>query len=217
MNSRVILLASLAFTGLAMAETPRKAPLSKYNGLWTNSPFTTKPVVTGPEAPPNALEDYALLGVSPIPEGYRVTIMNKKTPEERLYIDSGKTVEGFKIVEVVRKAGDPLGTVVRMMSGSVTGTVAFDEKLLTIKAAAPAPAGGARPGLPGQQNPGGPQTPQVLPGQAHPTPSPQLRPRVVPPPTTGGAAPTPQTPQPQGGPGGGRFNRGDRGERRGGR
>ncbi len=214
MKTSVILLASLAVTGLALAETPKKAPITKYSRLWTDSPFTSKPPPVGPAEVANALDDYALLGVSPIPEGYRVTLMNKKNPEERVSVDSGKTVEGFKIVEVTRKAGDPLGTVVRMMSGSLTGTVAFDEKLLTLKTAAPVKPGqqqGAQPGQPGgpQIVPGQPQPqPQPQGGQNHPAPSMQQRPRVVPPPTTG-AAPAPQT---QGGPnaGGGRSNRADR-------
>ena len=212
MNTRAILLASLALTGTTMAEMPRKAPLTTYARLWTDSPFTTKPKQEGPVEGPNILDDYALLGIAPISEGYRVTIMNKKNPEERVFVESGKTVDGFKIVEVIRKAGDPLGTVVRMMSGSVTGTVAFDEKLLTIKTAAPAAPAGARPSQPlqpGQQvQPG---QPQPVPGQ--PGAAPQIRPRVVPPPTTGAA--TPQTPQnnaTQGRPGGS-----GRSDRRGGR
>lgn len=214
MKLRALLIASLALIGVAVAETPKKAPLTKYTRLWTDSPFTSKPPPPeqGPEA--NPLEDYALVGVSPISDGFRVTLMNKKTPDERIYVESGKTVEGFKIIEVVKKAGDPLGTVVRMMSGSMTGTVAFDEKLLTLKTAAPATPGG-RPGQPGQ--PGQPLQPgQIQPGQpgqtvpGQPTAAPQIRPRVVPPPTTG-AAPTPQNTQnTQGGnrPGGG--NRPDR-------
>jgi hypothetical protein len=115
-------------------------------------------------------------------------MMNKKSPEERIYVESGETVEGFKIVEVVPQGGDPLGTVVRMMSGSVTGTVAFDEKLLTLKTAAPAAPAGGRPGQPGQPGvlPGQPGQPnQPVPGQ--PGTVPQIRPRVVPPPTAGAA------------------------------
>ncbi len=155
MKISVILFASLAFTGLVMAETPKKAPSTKYERLWKDSLFTSKPPELRPVEPTNALDDYALLGVSPIPEGYRVTLMNKKNPEERVSVDSGKTVGGFKIVEVSRKPGDPLGTVIRMMSGSLTGTVAFDEKLLTLKTTAPVKPGqqGVQPSVPGQTPP----------------------------------------------------------------
>jgi hypothetical protein len=185
---RLLLLAPV-LAGGAAADVPKKAPLTKYTGLWTNSPFTSKP--PPPEAGPaaNPLEDYTLAGVSPITGGYRVTLLNKKKPEERIIVDSGKTRDGFKILSVTRKPGDPLGTVVRMSSGTVTGTVAFDEKMLTL---AQPPAAAAKPQLPPgvQPQPGQPQ-----PGQQ---PLRQPRPRVVPPPPPGtpGAQPVPQA-QPQ--------------------
>ncbi|MCU0778002.1 MAG: hypothetical protein MUF86_10105, partial [Akkermansiaceae bacterium] len=149
---RIILLLS-ALAGWVAADLPRKAPITKYSGLWTNSPFTSKP--PPPEAGPavNPLEDYTLAGVSPVKSGYRVTLLNKKKPEERIIVESDKPSEGFKILGVTRRAGDPLGTVVRMSSGSVTGTVAFDESLLTLNpppAAAPQQPPGVQPPQPGQ-------------------------------------------------------------------
>jgi hypothetical protein len=179
----------LALTGVAAADLPKKAPLSRYSSLWTNSPFTSKP--PPPEAGPenNPLDDYALIGVSPINDnnGYRVTLINKKKPDERITVDSDETVSGFKILGVTRKPGDPLGTVVRMSSGSMTGTVSFEENLLTV-AAAKAPPQAAPPQVPGQ-----PPQP-VPPGQAQPLRQP--RPRVVPPPAPqAGAAAQPTAPQ----------------------
>ena len=183
-----ILLLSPAFVGWAAADLPKKAPITKYTGLWTNSPFTSKPPPPeqGPAA--NPLEDYALAGVSPISSGYRVTLLNKKKPEERIVVDSDKPSGGFKILAVTRKPGDSLGTVVRMSSGAVTGTVAFDETMLTLT---PPPA------------PNNPQLPpgvQPQPGQPKPQPGQppqrQPRPRVVPPPTP----PTQPQGQPQGQP-----------------
>jgi hypothetical protein len=180
----------LALTGVAAADLPKKAPLSRYVNLWTNSPFTSKP--PPPEAGPenNPLDDYALIGVSPINDnnGYRVTLINKKKPDERITVDSDETVSGFKILGVTRKPGDPLGTVVRMSSGSMTGTVSFEENLLTV-AAAKAPPQAAPPQVPGQ-----PPQP-VPPGQAQPLRQP--RPRVIPPPSApqAGAAAQPTAPQ----------------------
>ncbi len=169
----------LALTGLAAADLPKKAPISRYSSLWTNSPFTSKP--PPPEAGPenNPLDDYALIGVSPISgnNGYRVTLINKKKPDERITVDSDKTVSGFKILGVTRKPGDPLGTVVSMSSGSMTGTVSFDEKLLTVAAAKAPPQ--AAPQVAPPQVPGQPPQP-TPPGQ--PQPLRQPRPRVVPPP-----------------------------------
>ena len=182
--SRILLLA-LALGGPVAAELPRKAPLTKYTGLWTNSPFTSKPppAEAGPIA--NPLEDYALAGVSPVGTGYRVTLLNKKTPTDRITVDSDNPKSDFKILAVTRKSGDPLGTVVRMSSGSLVGNVSFDEKLLTLVAAPAAP----------KVNPIAPKAVPV-PGQP---PQPcgglqrQPRPRVVPPPTTAGTT-QPATP-----------------------
>ena len=163
----------LALTGVAEADLPKKAPISRYTSLWTNSPFTAKPPPPPPGEEVNPLDDYALIGVSPITGSnrYRVTLINKKKPDERITVDSDKTVSGFKILGVTRKPGDPLGTVVRMSSGSMTGTVSFDEKLLTIAVKAPPQVAPQVPGKPPQP---------VPPGQAQPLRQP--RPRVVPPP-----------------------------------
>jgi hypothetical protein len=191
LSNPVLLL--LALTGLAAADLPKKAPISRYTSLWTNSPFTSKPPPPGPGEVADPLGDYALIGVSPITgnDGYRVTLINKKKPDERITVDSNKTVGGFKILGVTRKPGDPLGTVVRMSSGTTTGTVAFDEKLLTVVAAKAPPAQVAPPQVPGQ-----PAQP-VPPGQAQPIRQP--RPRVVPPPApqAGGAPAQPAQPVPQ--------------------
>ena len=170
----------LALAGLAAADVPKKAPFTRYTSLYTNSPFTSKPppAEAGPEN--NPLDDYALIGVSSIglksngDSIYRVTLINKKKPEDRITVDSDNPKSDFKILGVTRKSGDPLGTVVAMSSGSMKGTVAFDEKLLTLaapKAAAPVP----NPAQPGQQ-------PQVQP-DGQPIAQRQPRPRVVPPPT----------------------------------
>ena len=182
---RIVLLA-LALTGWAAADLPKKAPITKYTVLWTNSPFTSKPPPVGATEVANPLGDYSLAGVSPVTGGYRVTLLNKKKPEERIIVESNKPREGFEVLSVSRQPGDPLGTVVRMKSGASIGTVAFEEKFLTL---APPPAAPQNQQLPPGVVPGQPQQPQ--PGQAPPR---QPRPRVVPP-------PTPQQAQPQQPPG----------------
>lgn len=159
-------------------------PINNYSSLWNNSPFTSKPPPpdAGPES--NPLDDYALIGVSPIGQGYRVTLINKKQPTERITVDSGSSRSGFEILGITRKPGNPLGTEVRMRSGSKTGTVSYDEKLLTISAPVAPP----------------PQNPQAVPGlppgvdqNGKPVPQRQPRPRVVPPPAPQAA---PQAAQP---------------------
>lgn len=168
----------LALAGVAAADLPKKAPLNRYSSLWSNSPFTSKPPPANPGEVANPLDDYALIGVSPIGgTGFRVTLINKKKPDERITVDSDKPPkDGFKVLEVIRKAGDPLGTTVRMNSGSMTGSVSFDTKLLTLaaapKAAIPQPGQPPQPPQPGQPpQPIDPNNPQRQP-----------RPRVVPPP-----------------------------------
>lgn len=185
MKLPLISLLFTALTGVAFSDVPKKLPLSTYGTLWNNSPFTTKPppATAGPEN--NPLDDYALLGVSPIGEGkYRVTLINKKKPEDRIMVYSDSTTSEFKILGVTKKAGDPTGTVVSMQSGSMTGTVRFDEKLLTIAAPKPNMVQPGQPPQPGQP------VPQPMPGDVR-----QPRPRVVPPPTPG--QPGQPIPQPQ--------------------
>lgn len=197
MKSFISILTGIALlTAWAAAELPQKPSLSRYTRLWSDSPFTSKPPPQeqGPQA--NPLEDYALIGVSPIGENnYRVTLMNKKQPDERVTVDSNNTRSDFKILGITRKQGDPLGTVVRMSSGAMIGTVTFDEKLLTL-APPPATAPPNQPQLP-------PPVPQ--PGQPNPQEQPaqrKMRTRVVPPPTvntpqTQANQPAVQSPQPR--------------------
>lgn len=187
-NFKFQILLLLALAGaVSAANLPIKPPAERYRTLWTNSPFTAKPPppVDGPVE--NPLDDYSLIGVSSIGgNGHRVTLINKKKPEERITVDSDNPKASFKILGVTRKPGDPLGTVVSMQSGTMKGTVGFDGKLLTLVAAAPpkAPNPQLPPGaVPPNPNPNIPQNPNLPPGARLP------RPRVVPPPTPQAAGP----------------------------
>ena len=187
----------LGVTGWSLAEVPKKRPKSAYAGLWTNSPFTTKPPPAAAAAIANPLDDYALSGVAPIPGGYRVTLLNKKNPEQRIVIPDDTN---FRVIAVNYQTGSPLGTTVRLVTGGKEGVVAFDEKLLTLKAAPAAP-----PQQHQGQPPGAPGVPPAINNQ-NPDPNAprQPRPRTVTPANTGapggGAVPTPTTPAtPQGG------------------
>jgi hypothetical protein len=198
MISKFLITLFLALSGLAVADLPKKIPLTRYTTLWSNSPFTAKPPPPDAVEAVNPLDDYSLLGVSPISAtGYRVTLINKKQPDERITVDSDKSDTSFKILEVIRKSGDPLGTEVRMSSGSMTGKVSFDSKLLVLTPAAP-----PKPVM----NPNGQPVPVMANGQPAPVgqtivngqPVPngqtpvirQPRPRVIPPPTVQAPAPS---------------------------
>lgn len=186
-----LLLTVLALAGTSPAVVPQKAPLSKYARLWSDSPFTSKPVIEG-NLLNNPLEDYTLGGISPVGGGYRVTLLNKKKPDERIYVDPNMTdpKHDFKILGVTLKEGNPLGTVVKLSSGTVTGSVAFDEKYLTLASTA-GPKVVQAPNRPGATYQPQPQpVPQPVPQTGQTTQRPQ-RPRVVPPTTQPGAQPQP--------------------------
>jgi hypothetical protein len=182
----------------AHANIPKKQPLVKYTGLWTNSPFTAKPPEVQAAPPVNPFEDFTLTGIAPVPGGHRITIVSKKNPDVKRIIEPGGTSE-FKVVSVNRNPEKALGTSVVLSSGSIQGTVTFEPELITLKAAPAAPAAPQ-----GNQNlPPGvnmPPTPNQNPnGQAAPR---APRPRIVPPPAPAAA----QQPQNQP-PGGTRINR----------
>jgi hypothetical protein len=156
-------------SGIVTAELPKKAPINRYANLWLNSPFTSKPVLVAAGEQASIFSEYALAGVSPIKGGYRVTLMNKKNPSERIFIDSDDTSSKYKVISVDRKDGDFMETSVRLSSGSQVGTVRYDKKLLSITAPKTAP-----PSLPGMP----PTAPPTKPGQQ---PLLQPRPRIIPP------------------------------------
>lgn len=180
----------------AHANIPKKQPLVKYTGLWTNSPFTAKPPVVQAAPPVNPFEDFTLTGIAPVPGGHRITIVSKKNPDVKRIIEPGGTSE-FKVVSVNRNPEKALGTSVVLSSGSIQGTVTFEPELITLKAAPAAPAAPQ-----GNQNlpPGVNMTTTVtINGQATPR---APRPRIVPPPAPAAT----QQPQNQP-PGGTRINR----------
>src|SRR5690606_21316176 len=73
---------------------PGKIPASRYSSLVTKSPFTSDPPPPAPPEPDgNPLEDFALGGVSPIPGGYRITLINRKEPENPIFINTDRSDE----------------------------------------------------------------------------------------------------------------------------
>ena len=179
---KLLLLPLLALTLLPTAasaeDLPRKAPLGKYAGLWNNSPFTSRPVVEQrePEPEDNPLDDYALTGVSPVADGFRVTLINRNDPTERIVVDSTRATAShdFQILNINRSVGRPLSTTVELTDGNFTSTIAFEQELLALK---PPPAAPQQPpqNVPGI-NPGDAQQEQPQGARRQP------RPRVVPPP-----------------------------------
>lgn len=161
----------------AHANTPKKEPLVKYTGLWTNSPFTSKPPVEVGAAAVNPFEDFTLTGIAPVPGGHRITIVSKKNPEIKRVIEPGGSDE-FKVVSVQRNPEKALGTVVVLSSGSTQGSVTFEPDLITLNVAPTAPieqVDGENEQTEAEQGPN--TTPP--PGMRPP------RPRITPPPAPG--------------------------------
>ncbi|MFD2256039.1 hypothetical protein ACFSSA_05065 [Luteolibacter algae] len=174
---RLIGLFTLATAAITLAGLPQKAPLTRYTGLWTNSPFTSKPPPTAAAATINPFEDFTLTGIAPVPGGYRITIISKKNPELKKVLEPGKTDE-FTVVSVNRNPEKALGTTVVLSNGNVQGSVTFEPELITLKTA-PAAAPPQEPqNLPPGVNPAQPQTDPNAAAQRQP------RPRIVPPPAT---------------------------------
>lgn len=160
----------------AQADIPRKVPLVKYTGLWTNSPFTAKPPVVEAGPAVNPFEDFTLTGIAPVPGGHRITIVSKKNPEIKRVIEPGGS-DDFKVVSVDRNPDKALGTVVTLSSGSIQGTVTFEPELITLVAAPVEQV--QREDVQTGNAPPPPQNVEGQPGQRLP------RPRIVPPPIPG--------------------------------
>ena len=176
----------------AFAAPPQKAPLSKYQHLSGNSPFTTKPIQKTEEHADTTFEDWALGGVSEVEGGYMVTLVHKKNQGETQIIKPRGTVHSSKDEMEWLNPGDPKAfkvekvtygktswkdTTVLVSSGGKNGTMKFDDKQLT-PAASAAPGNrqggppGQPPGQPGAQ-PGQPGAPNPAVNQPGQVPQPQ--------------------------------------------
>jgi hypothetical protein len=141
-----VLLLALVFALPAGARAPRKPPLMTYKRLWTNSPFTTKPIAeTGPVVEDiNPFEDWALGGVSSFNGRYLVTLFNRKDASQQKLVDQSDKHSDFRVVSVNQDPDDYTKTVVVLSSGGKTGTVTYDEKLLATRGAVAAKTRQAR-------------------------------------------------------------------------
>lgn len=173
-----LLVAALG-AGCLSARPPKKRPFTSYTSLWTNSPFTVKPEPTPDEPVADALEDYVLTGVSKLPEGYFVVLMNKKERDKRIRIaPNEQNAEGFKVVNVKQDPYDYMKTVVEIaVGGGKTGVVTYEEKFLALKTPAPQrkPATPARQALPPGVKPPTNNTRTATPPRVRRVPTPPKR------------------------------------------
>lgn len=163
MKSSITISLWLGVASVVCAGAPTQPTLTRYSKLWVNSVFTTPPVQDIPEKE-NPLEDYALGGISKLEDGYYAILFNKEKPDERVVIYPGRKNE-FEVLDVKWPTDSWRDAVVTLKSGSITGTVSFDDKLLAVKTAPTAapqgrPNPGVKPPTPGTPTPPGTRTPR---------------------------------------------------------
>ncbi|BDS05683.1 hypothetical protein NT6N_07230 [Oceaniferula spumae] len=153
----------LATIGTASADPPTKPRLMQYSNLWTNSPFTIKPVVE-PTTVESPLErDWMLGSIRPSGKGYSVTLISKKDRKERVRFLPGFTTGDWQLIQVQQDVKDNEKSRVQIRKGSQTAWISYDEKLIKIRPTAAAkPTGktnpqvssksGARPPIPGRSS-----------------------------------------------------------------
>ena len=83
--------------------------------------------------------DFYLVGLSPIPGGYRVTLMEKSNPEKRIIVDSNDVKSPFKILNVYREPGNTLGTIVEMSAEGPSVMMTFNDAIFNSTGASSPP------------------------------------------------------------------------------
>jgi len=129
----------LTLSSIVIADTPRKHNINKFNRLWTDSPFTTKPPEPQKQVKKNL--DWSLAGLSRHSNGsYTVTLINKKDRNDRLYINTdGRNMKKreleFEVLEVEQAKGFNFkdSKVQIQNSDGVTGWVEYDQNTLDVK------------------------------------------------------------------------------------
>jgi len=135
---KIFLITTLLASTLSAVEPPKVQPANRYYSLWQNSAITDKPVVDKPEALPNDLEDWVLVGLEEYVTGKVVTIVNKKNPKERLRVPGPEDAsKEFSILQVIKGQGSYLDTKVILQKGPHRGEVTFDSKYLVLRKAPP--------------------------------------------------------------------------------
>ncbi|MEP4079499.1 hypothetical protein [Haloferula sp.] len=132
MNAPITISLWMALTAIVSAGAPVQPTLTRYSKLWVNSVFTTPAEIVNNEV--NPLEDYALGGISKLEDGYYAILLNRKKPDDKVVIYPGEKGD-FEVVDVKWPTGSWRDAVVTVRNGKNSGTVEFEDKLLTVKTA----------------------------------------------------------------------------------
>lgn len=159
MNSRfffsVLLSGSIVTPLLAGADEPALPGsgyvATRYEALWSKSPFSVASAEDGPTSP-----DYSLVGIAQFDGVSYATVVNKQT-QEHFLLSSDKPVKGFTLVSVTR-GHDPSSTMAMLQKDGQSMTLKLD-----VTPVAPMPS--MVNNFPGMNNNGGgiPLPPGVVP------------------------------------------------------
>lgn len=114
------------------AEIPRKTSPQTYSSLWTDSPFTNKPIVVNNAPQENPFKDLHLTGIAPIEGGYRLVISNKKDKNAKKIIIEPGNSSGYEVLAVNRNPEEKFGTTVTLRRGTIQGVVRFEPSLVVL-------------------------------------------------------------------------------------
>jgi len=116
------------------AKPPEKPRLMQYSRLWTNSPFTIKPARAVPTVVSPLEREWSLGSIRPSPNGYSVTLINKKNRKERVRFIPGYSSGAFKLLEVKQNVQSPKQSKVLVSKGGQKGWITYDEKIVALRA-----------------------------------------------------------------------------------
>ncbi len=116
----------LLYPYVLLASIPCKRNLSEYSKLWTDSPFTINSNIKAEVKKESYFDKYALVGISPTHLGYRVTVIDKQSPMQRIILESHKNNQIFQISSVDYIKNKPLEATVTLTHLSERGVLKFD-------------------------------------------------------------------------------------------
>jgi len=134
---------------------PTPYPADRYASTWEKNPFLVEVAPTqGPVV--SFAQDWALTGLTVRPSGEATAYIRNKQTQEFKRVTSNEDKDGFKLIEANPNPDRKLASV-KVAKGAETASLTYDETMT-----APAPQ---RIPVPGQQQPGAPPQPGVMPGR----------------------------------------------------
>lgn len=136
-------LAHLTIAVSAHAVIPKEPVLKRYESLWTDSPFTSRPPAVVPPDRRNALKDYTLASLCRVKHGWHVVLLHKKDRNKRIRLEPrGSSESGFKVISVENPTTRQARVEIEARGGK--GWVRFESEFLEIRMATtgrPPPSG----------------------------------------------------------------------------